>query len=496
MWPLANLASQNFAEIRGHGLYTLLQPLGFVAIGLAISVVCAAVLGRWTRGGAASVSSALSVLALALFGYTAWMDGVGALFAARHWPGDVVSAYWCVVALTAVFVLWCSRHAAFRTVLAIGILAGAALPCAAFIAALARPAAAVSWEPSEGEHLPLRPLSGENVYYFILDGYPGSEGLRAFFDFDNQPFIRRMQQRGFFVADRARSNYAMTYVALAALFRMDYPVEAGDPRYMDRSAFYPSMLDSERAPLLLSQLHAAGYTTWHSANSWGPCTGRHLACVDSVAGSMNFVTQTFLKPTPLNAWAAGKFVVGVDAITPVASAHRTLLASAPMFLFAHHLPPHPPHVFDAACSERKIVSAELRSSPEAVDMYRDSVVCVNRRIEEMVDAIVQADPDALVVVQSDHGSDLRFDADAPLDGWTAEAINERSSIVNMIRAPAECRQWLRPALGPINTVRFVMACLNRQAPDYVDEKLVLTVYETSPDYGLARDIDAGDAHGR
>ena len=44
------------------------------------------------------------------------------------------------------------------------------------------------------------PARRPDIYYIILDGYARSDVMKSFFDFDNTPFLQRLERAGFYVA--------------------------------------------------------------------------------------------------------------------------------------------------------------------------------------------------------------------------------------------------------------------------------------------------------
>ena len=49
------------------------------------------------------------------------------------------------------------------------------------------------------------------------------------------------------------------------------------------------------------------------------------------------------------------------------------------------------------------------------------------------------DPDAVIIIQSDHGSRLSFEWDTPYEEWTDAMLTERFGVLNAIRLPTSCR---------------------------------------------------------
>jgi hypothetical protein len=61
-----------------------------------------------------------------------------------------------------------------------------------------------------------------DIYYIILDGHARSDILAELYGYDNNWFVDSLRQRGFYVADRSRTNYAQTYLSLASTLNMTY----------------------------------------------------------------------------------------------------------------------------------------------------------------------------------------------------------------------------------------------------------------------------------
>lgn len=112
----------------------------------------------------------------------------------------------------------------------------------------------------------------------------------------------------------------------------------------------------------------------------------------------------------------------------------------PRFVFAHVLCPHPPFIFtpDEGAVEprpemRHIVFADdvggtKEDNRETVaGAYSDQVQFVNTKIKRAIEAILaRSSTPPIIVVQSDHGSDMSLDWSKP----SAEGLGERTAILN------------------------------------------------------------------
>ena len=66
--------------------------------------------------------------------------------------------------------------------------------------------------------------------------------------------------------------------------------------------------------------------------------------------------------------------------------------------FIHHFSPHEPHIFNSDCSINRSKELEWQG-------YKKSYECALKRVKELVSYINQNDPNAIVIIQSDHGVD-------------------------------------------------------------------------------------------
>ena len=332
---------------------------------------------------------------------------------------------------------------------------------------------------------------GPNVYYVILDSYPGSRGLQLASGIDNTAFVTRMAARGFVDRSTERSNYLITQQTLGSIFALDY-AQTEDARNRAKGrALYPRLLDSDAPPPLIARFKAAGYATWHSASVWDDCPRKYFNCLgEAMFMRLDQMTQAYFAPTPFGRPLL--YVLGrrYDALVSIVRDLPKLTSSTqPVFVFGHHMSPHPPFLFDGNChrySVRRESLDDWNPGPEVHQAFLEAITCVNLEVERMVDAILRLDPNAFIVLQGDHGSAFALDWEKPISTWSAASIDERASYLNLIRAPADCARWLDRPLGQINTARFVIACVEQRQPIYLPERTYLSTYFDGPESDVVR----------
>jgi len=294
-----------------------------------------------------------------------------------------------------------------------------------------------------------------SVYLVLLDGYPRADKLGTEFGIDNEPFVQALQDRAFTVAATSRSNYQTTELTLASMFSGRVP---SDPE-ADTATIRPFISDGE----VIREFRDLAYeVVAFSSGFEGTALRGADRFVDS--GQINEFEWELLQLSGLAP------VLDIVAPTLLADQHRArvlatfetarTLASEPhegsRLVFTHVLVPHSPQVFgsDGAPNEIRGIQVPFDDSDEYTILGPDEydrqlagqIAYLNGRVLELVDAIARADPNAVVVVFSDHGSGIRegvvtggSDPDLRTANLLAvrcpgrqDIIDDRSTLVNLL----------------------------------------------------------------
>ena len=96
------------------------------------------------------------------------------------------------------------------------------------------------------------------------------------------------------------------------------------------------------------------------------------------------------------------------------------------------------------------LSRQLLAAPYRKGPYLEQLRFTEKRVELLVDAICSQDKNALVIVQSDHGS-------ACTDWHDEKAFTlERMRILNAYRLPAPMQSHLTESITPVNSFRLIL----------------------------------------
>jgi hypothetical protein len=151
-----------------------------------------------------------------------------------------------------------------------------------------------------------------------------------------------------------------------------------------------------------------------------------------------------------------------------------LTRDRPIFVYAHILAPHPPYVRDGRCDGIAPVSTlDAGWGAEHEPYYYGQVRCVRDELSQSLGRLVEADPTAIIVVQSDHGPAFGVDLLRPIADWTDEMVRMRFGTFRSWRMPEPCLPEDKAASSLVNTFRVVEACIEAGTPKLIDPQSYL-----------------------
>ena len=196
-----------------------------------------------------------------------------------------------------------------------------------------------------------------DIYYIVLDAHGRADILRDRYGLDSVPLIEALRRRGFYIADKAISNYGWTHLSLAATLNLTYLDEyiarfGSDQVSVDgfmaaSRHFYSYIWDSK----LRQFLEARGYRIMGNRSGYNVTRA--------------FATREFPLPFALN--ESERVLLENMAVEPILAwfgksshdgAHRGIVSTlerlgqvaalaSPKFVFVHIVAPHTPFVMDA-----------------------------------------------------------------------------------------------------------------------------------------------------
>ncbi len=482
VYPVLFLYARNSGNLPGE---VLVRPL-VAAIVLAVVTLLLArvVVGEWLRG--VLLASAL-VVTWSLYGHVhAVLTGAGGVVA---WLGHhrVLLPLWFALVVWLAVIL---RRGSFgegraRDLGRAATLVGALLVTFSLVTVVIgvlrgeEGAQSVPFDP-RSPFTSLRLTHPEaDVYYIVLDGYGRADILRDLYDYDNEPFLDALRERGFCVADSARANYTQTLLSLVATLRgADF--QPGN--------YGLDMEGADRRPLvrqLRRFMHRgclARVCEWTRAFATGYAATEMLDVEQylSPAISLNEFERALVAATPLdvvlNLVESRHGDVLHRRVVEFAFANLPVAQDDPphAFTFAHIVAPHPPFVFapTAATAGAMVPLADgdhvIGNGGLTVEQYRAAyraqVAEVNLRTLKAIDAILANGRESIILLHGDHGpgSLLRWDERIP----ESAAAHERLAILLAVRVSGAEIDLCRHDLTPAGVVRELGAYLggSRRTP--------------------------------
>lgn len=292
----------------------------------------------------------------------------------------------------------------------------------AFAAVAAIPVAAwgiASYHPPGGAVEAATPSGRPDIVVLLVDAYPRADSLVEEFGVDNSAFVTALTSRSFNVATHSRSNYTATWASLSSMFYgryVDQIPELTPPPTDAAEQYRRVMLALGRSPVL-DGLRREGYEI---VTVPSPFESAELTTADRILAPPEW---TSFELSLMQHSLAGHLAFSV-APSVVFDQHRSRLRSTlrllgdemartsptPRFVFAHLLAPHAPVVFSSdgsavqgpACFPTCNIYGMTSEADWAA--FPGQVEHVNQLVLEVVDRIIGDDPEAIMILMSDHGS--------------------------------------------------------------------------------------------
>lgn len=327
-------------------------------------------------------------------------------------------------------------------------------------AAVASPSILTSIFLPKGSMAQTGAKSASNIYVLLLDGYPRNDTLAETFNFDNSAFEAGLEEMGFAISPRSRSNYPHTWLTLTSMFNGAYlddmPALMPPPAAPEEQ--YRRLMQALNEAAMLDRLREQGYEIFAIPSPFRSVAlqtadqyldGGQLTAFEYslLMHSQLAAPVTHLTPDFLMSQQRDRFGDALARIRTLALDDR----ERPKFLFAHLFsPPHAPLVYGRNGEKLPLpdcvpTSCALWEFPaDAWDRLPDQIHYTNGELLELMEDVVQRDPEATIILMSDHGSRRqRSDLDEFFHTFFAARTPGRSAF------PAD--------ISPVNVLRLLVS---------------------------------------
>ena len=302
-----------------------------------------------------------------------------------------------------------------------------------------------------------------NIYFIILDGYPGYDSLKTTSNYDNSQFINYLEDNGFFIHKESYSNYAHSFISIPSTLNMKYfnylAEEVGDSR--DQTIPYEMGSNNKVMNFLKSQ----GYTVASFDSGWGFTRDMKSAelqlCGDNQLFNSNFlimlVKASALNPIYVKIFETSHIELKLCAFDELPKIQNRV--TEPVFVFAHILLPHPPYIFAANGEIRSVDSLDLSLEIEDNNnrgAHLEQLKFVNNKMPEVVNQLLDSESPPVIIIASDHGTAFLFNG--KLENWdnpTNEMVKERMDNIMFVYLPDNAIDIFYEDMTSVNIFRVL-----------------------------------------
>ena len=403
-----------------------------------------------------------------------WVSGVWVTTDVRLWPPLVMGLELVLAAFVAYFVMRLKEPRAWTTGLNIFSLFLIALPTFTAVKRWAQHPSELIQAVRESDAPPGAVASAHrvgrlpDVYYIILDGYARADVMRELYGLDEEPFLKRLESKGFYVARRSTANYCQTPLALSSSMNATY-LNGLMPAEWHETIAPLNGWTGDRAAVART-LRGLGYRFVTFATSFMQTEHPEAEFYLSPYGYFSPFHHMLLDLTPLAPLAPvpqmrDSYTITRDQTLYVFDKVPQIARwGAPTFTFAHILSPHPPFVFGTNGEDvsRRDLPYRLTDGERFREWYgdRDAYVAgyraqaafLTEKAERMIDQILANSPlPPVIILQSDHGSGLGLSTESV----EQTDLHERMSILNAYYLPEKGGKAFYESISPVNSFRVV-----------------------------------------
>ena len=235
-----------------------------------------------------------------------------------------------------------------------------------------------------------------NIYHFMLDEFSSTEVMQTYYEYDTSWFVNSLENKGFAVGRNNRNETIDSDTLWCNLVNLDYVVNNGTARTV--------RVANKKNSALEQLLRSHGYEMIglaHSGQHFGIGGGTSAAQAKTIDGqNLEFM---IMKNT-----AMYPFVV-LDTSTERAAVLNTFewyqnpenLQGTNRYVQAYLLMAHEPFLFD---ENGGFVDETNYSNWRDKQYYRGYYSFTCKMLEQAVESIIRHDPNAIILIQSDHSA--------------------------------------------------------------------------------------------
>ena len=312
-------------------------------------------------------------------------------------------------------------------------------------------------------------IKRSNIYFFILDGMMPLNEFENYYKNDFSEFKDFYNQKEYLYFKDTLNTYNTTANTLTSWFFLEeifiepnnYEISNLKTNIYKR---FPGLLNKKYNPVLISELNNLGYEFKWIGNSYAACSKYNYEyCLSNKKEEYIdlYLLQAFLEKTPIlqifNKLTEPSFIQKYLQINQRGNAigklEKFLISNKDYpklnttFYFIHHMHPHWPYKHDKQCN--------FKNFPGNTNFegYKNSYLCVVKKITEIINLLEEIDPNAMVIFQSDHSWEMSTISE--------ERYGERRKIFNLIKNNIQCDKVIPESLNNVQITNYLINCLKK-----------------------------------
>ena len=319
--------------------------------------------------------------------------------------------------------------------------------------------------------------SKPNVYLLLFDEYPGYKSLKDSFSFRNDSLYQFLESKDFKIL-KTFSNYNMTFYSMASMLNM---------QYIDKP-FIPLRNTMENDQQRIKEIKSALAVQYFISMGYSFTNYSIFDILDkpSVKGNSFVISQATLITNKIFfnkllhdiGWNFINGRLKIPYLNYMAMHEdrnnkliiKRLLENKPQpnfppqFVYAHFTMPHPPIYYDSAGNYLPIETFFKEDNYLNKQKFLSQLKYTNSKIKKIVTALSSNDPNAIVIVMSDHG----------YRGYRITTNNEPLHFNNIcaVRLPDKNHLPMNDSMSNVNFFRYLFNCEFNQKISYLRDSSV------------------------
>lgn len=336
-----------------------------------------------------------------------------------------------------------------------------------------------------------------NIYFVIVDAAIPLD------KFDDQyqtnytnDYLSKLNNKGFEYINNTKAAYPNTAHSLTSLFYLNYHIDEKNYKKYPLTNLFPRILEKTNIKklALIKNLNKMDYKFKWLGNTYNDCRHNTDLCLDDNNSEKKeiiapHILKAFLQRSPLiQIYIKSKNFLGLeipirinqknnDALNIFMEKNTNFnLNDKGYFFLIHSLMPHWPYTFNSDCSlkkgleilDLKKIQMEAKKRSDNIleaKFYKEQYECMLKRIDQFADFLNKNDPNANVVIISDHGHNIK---DNFILGFDTFAMVKKNKI---------CNEKVDENLNTANAARFLLSCTIGQKIDQLEKKLYYVYFQ-------------------